>query len=115
MAREMVDHGRRRYRDPCAEREQRRRGVGDIAFQRRHRRHRIVVEVELMLLDQPRQRLDRQAELGDRLQEFGGDRIALDAAMAGAFSMSVHHCSRISPGNGWLTWSRTREISTLKA
>jgi hypothetical protein len=30
-------------------------------------------------------------------------------------SMSVHHCRRISPGSGWLTCSRTREISTLKA
>jgi len=29
--------------------------------------------------------------------------------------MSVHHCSRISPGNGWLICSRTREISVLKA
>ena len=37
-----------------------------------------------MLLDQPRQQLDRQAEFADRLQQFGGDRIALDAAMAGA-------------------------------
>ena len=30
-------------------------------------------------------------------------------------SISVHHCRRISPGNGWLTCSRTRDISTLKA
>ena len=27
----------------------------------------------------------------------------------------VHHCIRISPGKGWVTWSRMREISTLKA
>jgi hypothetical protein len=38
-----------------------------------------------MLLDQPRQRLNRQAEFADRLQQLGRDRIALDAAMAGAF------------------------------
>ena len=84
MARQMVDHGRRLRDDPRAEREQRRGGLGDIALQRRHRRHRIVVEIELMLLDQPRQRLDRQAVFVDRLQQFGGNRIALDAAMAGA-------------------------------
>jgi hypothetical protein len=38
-----------------------------------------------VLLDQPRQRVDRQAEFADRVQELGCDRIALDAAMAGAF------------------------------
>ena len=38
-----------------------------------------------MLLDQARQRLDRQAEIADHLQQFGRDRIALDAAMARAF------------------------------
>ncbi len=36
-------------------------GIVDVAFQRRHGRHRIVVEIELMLVDQPRQPLDRQA------------------------------------------------------
>ena len=30
-------------------------------------------------------------------------------------SASAHHCSRISPGSGWLTISRTRETSALKA
>ena len=35
-----------------------------------------------MLGDQPRQPLDRQAEIPDRPQQFGRDRIALDAAMA---------------------------------
>ena len=38
-----------------------------------------------MLLDQPRQRLDRKTVFADRLQQFGGDRIALDPAMAGTF------------------------------
>ena len=82
MAREMIGRLRRRRRDPRGEREQRRRGLVDIAFQRRHGRHRIVVEIELVLVDQPRQRLDRQAEFADRQQQFGRDRIALDAAMA---------------------------------
>ena len=34
-----------------------------------------------MLIDQPRQRLDRQAVRPDRPQQFGGDGIAFDAAM----------------------------------
>ena len=38
-----------------------------------------------MFLDQARQRLDRQAEIADHLQQFGRDRIALDFAMARAF------------------------------
>ena len=37
-----------------------------------------------MLIDQARQPLDRQAMIPDRQQQFGRDRIALDAAMAGA-------------------------------
>ena len=35
-----------------------------------------------MLIDEPRQPLDRQAAVPDREVEFGRDRIALDAAMA---------------------------------
>ena len=68
----------------AGQRKQRRRGVVDVAFERRHRRHRVVVEIELVLVDQARQRIDRQAVVADHLQQFGRDRIAFDAAMARA-------------------------------
>ena len=84
VAREMFDPVGPAPGDPGAERKQRRRGIVDIAFQRRHGRHRIVVEIELMLVDQARQPLDRQVPVLDHKPQLGRNRIALDAAMAGA-------------------------------
>ncbi|MGX0962837.1 hypothetical protein AB7M63_003286 [Bradyrhizobium japonicum] len=45
-----------------------RTGRVQIALQSRHGRHRIVVEIELMLVGEQRQRLDRQVEIVDRAQ-----------------------------------------------
>ncbi len=84
MAREVLDLGGLAATDPGAERKQRAGGIVDVAFQRRHGRHRIVVEIELVLVDQPRQPLDRQTAAADRQHQFGRHRVALDAAMAGA-------------------------------
>ena len=81
VAREVLDLGGLLSRDRGAEREQRSGGVVDVALQRRHGRHRIVVEIELMLVDEPRQPFDRQAAAPDCMPEFGRDRIALDTAM----------------------------------
>ena len=102
--------------NPGAERKQRRRGIVDVAFQRRHGRHRIVVEIELMLVDQPRQPLDRQTAVrGSPALSSAATGLPSTPPWPAPASMSVHHCRRISPGSGWLTCSRTREISTLKA
>src|SRR6266700_236567 len=84
MPRQMLDFRGRPGGDPRGEHEQCRHGVIDIAFECRHGRHRIVVEIELVLFDQPRQRLDRQTEMANRQQQFGRHRITLDATMADA-------------------------------
>ena len=81
MAREVIDRLRRPHQETGAAGKQRRGGVVGITFQRRQRRHRVVVEIELVLLDQPHQPFDRQPPGPDRPQQFGGDRIALDAAV----------------------------------
>jgi len=79
MACQMFDLRRGRPGHPSRQRKQRRRGLGDIAFERRQGRHRIIIEVELMFFDQARQRLDWQAKRIDRPQQLGRDRIALGA------------------------------------
>ena len=81
VAREVIDLFRGARGHARGEHKQRGRGGVGIAFQRGHRWHRIVVQIELMLCDQPRQPFDGQAEIPDRQQQFGGDRIALDAAV----------------------------------
>jgi len=56
-------------------------GVADVTLQRRHCRHRVIIEIELVFLDQSRQSFDRKIEVADHLQQLGRDRIALHAAM----------------------------------
>src|SRR5205814_7021441 len=46
--------------DPCSQREQRSARVAEIAIQCGHRGHRIVVEIELMLVDQACEAIDRK-------------------------------------------------------
>src|SRR5205814_10280893 len=76
--------------DPCSQREQRSARVAEIAIQCGHRGHRIVVEIELMLVDQACEAIDRKGEALHRQQQFSGDGIAFDTAMFLA-------CQRIVP------------------
>ena len=90
MMSEMIDVGHRANDDPCSQREQRSARVAEIAIQCGHRGHRIVVEIELMLVDQACEAIDRKGEALHRQQQFSGDGIAFDTAMFLA-------CQRIVP------------------
>lgn len=65
---DMLGRLRRQRHDPRREGKQCRTGRVQITLQSRHGRHRIVVEIELMLVGEQRQRLDRQVEITDRTQ-----------------------------------------------
>jgi hypothetical protein len=51
----------------------------------------------------------------DRIEKRGRDRIGARLPARSPLRTSLHHCKRISPGNGSRATSRTRAISALKA
>src|ERR1700688_3009720 len=100
MPRQMLDLTRRRPHHRRCQRKQGRRSVVDVTFKRGHGRHRIVVEIELMLLDQAREPLHWQSIAADGQQQFGCNWISLDAAVSAA----TEHVA--PPLQAYLAWKR---------